>query len=116
KTEKDKEMAATAPRREEIGKRSVERSGQDVKDPSGKKTWESRNRGQAGGAAPDKNHLLTGREFSLPADPISPDILRQAGVIPNQEAKKRFQRTGQVQTFSEPPKIQSGKSGIVRKG
>ena len=57
KTEKDKKMAAVSPRREEIGKRNVERSGQDVKDPSGKKIRESRDRGQAGRAAPDKNHL-----------------------------------------------------------
>lgn len=75
----------------------------------------------AGSVDSDKNHLLTGREVPLLAGseataPISPDIMHQAGVISNQEAKKGFQRSRQVQTFSETPKIQSGKSGIVRKG
>ena len=121
KTAKDKKMAAASSRREESGKLSGERPGQDVKYPFGKKTQEFRDRGQAGRVDPDKNNLLTGREFSLPAgnesvDPISPDIMHQAGVISNQEAKKRFQRSRQVQSFSETPKIQSGKSGIVRKG
>lgn len=121
KTEKDKKMAAVSPRHEESGKRSGARPGQDVKDPSGKKPQEFRDRGQAGRVDPDKNSLLTGREFSLPAgsapaDPISPDIMHQAGVISNREAKKRFQRSRQVQSFSETPKIQPGKSGIVRKG
>ncbi len=65
--------------------------------------------------------MLTGGDFSLPAgnapaDPVSLDIMHQAEVIPNQEAKKRFQRNRWVQTFLETPKIQSGKSGIVRKG
>ena len=121
KTVKNKKMAATSPRREESGKRSAARPGQDMKYPSGKKIQEFRDRGQAGRVDPDKNNLLTGREFSLPAgnesvDPISPDIMHQAGVISNQEAKKRFQRSRQIQSFSETPKIQSGKSGIVRKG
>ena len=121
KTVKNKKMAATSPRREESGKRSAARPGQDMKYPSGKKTQEFRDRGQAGRVDPDKKNLLTGREFSLPAgnesvDPISPDIMNQAGVISNQEAKKRFQRSRQIQSFSETPKIQSGKSGIVRKG
>ena len=121
KTAKDKKMAAASSRREESGKLSGERPGQDVKYPFGKKTQEFRDRGQAGRVDPDKNNLLTGREFSLPAgsEPVgsnAPDIMHQAGVISNQEAKKRFQRSRQVQSFSETPKIQSGKSGIVRKG
>lgn len=107
KTAKDKKMAAASSRREESGKLSGERPGQDVKYPFGKKTQEFRDRGQAGRVDPDKNNLLTGREFSLPTgsepvDTISPDIMHQAGVISNQEAKKRFQRSRQVLSFSEP--------------
>lgn len=118
---KDEKASVSAELHGNIGTREKGKQGKNLRNLSADAMQASREQVRAKRNTTEKNRNLSGRGSSLPegnepASLINPETLYQAGVVSNLEAKKAFQRNKRVQSLSETPKVQQGKTAIVRKG